>query len=177
MKNIAKHGLFVSSVFILTPSFGDHPISPPTIYQNKVETALIWVDPVAMQPRPTMKKNAAFDIHNEIDQHAIKGDKMGFGPGGWLPDCEIACTISKSNSQWRIVFSMMSMVANDGPHYGRNVKLDGPGQYTEMCRIDPPDWRAFYRHTDKETGVGPFFHPYTIKGTFVFMGTGKAGGY
>lgn len=158
-------------------AYADHPIAGPKIFQKKVETALIWVEPVTMSPQPTMLSAMHYDIHNEVDQHAIKGDKMGFGVGGWLPDCEVACTISKEKSNWRTVFSMMSMVANDGPHYGRNVKLDGPGIYHEMCQIDPPDWRGFYRHTDKETGVGPFFQPYVISGGFKFLGSGKAGGY
>lgn len=85
-------------------AYADHPIAAPKIYQHKVETALIWVEPVTMAPMPTMKKNFKPTIHNEIDQHAIKGDKMGFGAGGWIPDCEIACTISKEHSDWRIVF-------------------------------------------------------------------------
>ncbi len=157
--------------------FADNPIAKPKIYQAKVESALIWIEPVTMAPNPTMNMNQKPDIHNELDQHAIKGDKMGFGAGGWIPNCEFACTISKRHSKWRIVFSMMSMVANDGPHYGRNIALDGPGIYDEMCEIDPPDWRGFFRHTDKNSGVGPFFKPYTIKGSFKFMGSGKAGGY
>ena len=157
--------------------FADHPISGPAIHQNKVETALIWVEPVTMSPMPTMKSNFHPDIHNEIDQHEIKGSIMGFGAGGWIPNCQVACTISKEHSKWRVVFSMMSMVANDGPHYGRNVQLDGPGKYNEICEIDPPDWRGFYRHTDKETGTGPLFKPYTIKGSFIWAGSGKAGGY
>lgn len=158
-------------------AYADHPISKPQIYQGKVEAALIWVEPVTMASMPTMKKNLKPSIHNEIDQHAINGDKMGFGAGGWIPDCEIACTINKEGSDWRILFSMMSMVANDGPHYGRNVQLDGPGKYDETCEIDPPDWRGFFRHTDKETGTGPFFRPYSIHGSFTFTGSGKAGGY
>lgn len=158
-------------------AMADHDISKPKIYQGKVETAIVWVEPVTMSPMPTMKHDKAFTIHNEIDQHAIKGDKMGFGAGGWLPDCQIACVITKDKSKWQNVFSMMSMVANDGPHYGRNIRLDGPGKYHETCKIDPPDWRGFYRHTDKETGVGEFFKPYTVSGSFIYTGTGKAGGY
>lgn len=165
------------TLFLSVSAWADHPISKPQVYQNKVETALIWVEPVTMEPMATHDKSIQFDIHNEIDQHAINGDKMGFGAGGWIPNCEVACTISKEKSNWRIVFSLMSMVANDGPHYGRNVKLDGPGIYNEICEIDPPDWRGFFRHTDKETGVGPFFKPYTISGHFTFLGSGKAGGY
>ncbi|MAZ39109.1 MAG: hypothetical protein CMF49_03235 [Legionellales bacterium] len=158
-------------------AYADHPIAPPKIYQNKVETALIWIDSVTMAPNATIDSTMKADIHNEVDQHAIKGSEMGFGAGGWIPDCNVACTISKRGSDWRIVFSMMSMVANDGPHYGRNIQLDGPGIYDEKCHIDPPDWNGFFRHTDKETGVSAFFQPYTIQGSFKFIGTGKAGGY
>ena len=178
MRNlINKLTLVALGNLIALAVYADHPIAKPKIYQHKVETAIIWVEPVTMSPHPTMNMHKKFDIHNEIDQHAIKGDKMGFGAGGWLPDCEVACTISKRHSKWRIVFSMMSMVANDGPHYGRNIALNGPGVYDETCEIDPPDWRGFFRHTDKESGVGPFFKPYTISGSFKFMGSGKAGGY
>jgi len=154
----------------------DHPIAKPKIYQNKVETAMIWIEPVTMEPQVTTDRKKP-DIHNEVDQHAIKGDQMGFGAGGWIPNCQVACVIRKEKSKWFIVFTMMSMVANDGPHYGRNITLDGPGIYDETCHIDPPDWRSFYRHTDKESGVGPFFYPYNVSGTFKFLGTGKAGGY
>ena len=169
--------ILASSMLTAVQAMADHPISGPSIYQKKIETALVWVEPVTMSPNPTTPVGSHYDIHNEVDQHAIKGDKMGFGAGGWLPDCEVACVIWKDKSSWKTVFSMMSMVANDGPHYGRNIKLDGPGLYYETCQIDPPDWRGFYRHTDKETGVGPFFDPYQIKGSFKFMGSGKAGGY
>ena len=168
--------LFALIACVSAPAFADHDIVKPTIFQHKVQTDLVWIEPVTMEPQVTTNGKKP-DIHNEVDQHAIKGDKMGFGAGGWIPNCEVACTISKRHSNWRIVFSMMSMVANDGPHYGRNVALDGPGVYDEMCEIDPPDWRGFFRHTDKESGVGPFFKPYTIKGSFTFLGSGKAGGY
>ena len=193
MRNfINKLTLVALGNLIALAVYADHPIAKPKIYQNKVETAIIWVEKVTMAPMPTANKDAHIVgvdptvnpkkvhlgvIHNEIDQHAIKGDKMGFGAGGWLADCEVACVIHKRHSKWSTVFSMMSMVANDGPHYGRNVQLDGPGVYEETCEIDPPDWRGFFRHTDKESGVGPFFKPYTISGSFRYMGSGKAGGY
>jgi len=163
-------------------SFADHFIVKPTEFQGKVLTDLVWIQAVTMEPKVTGVVNGAGVIHNEVDQHELKGTNMGFGAGGWIPDSEVACTISKrptnkNDKPWRIVFSMMSMVANDGPHYGRNVKLDGPGIYHEICQIDPPDWRGFFRHTDKESGVGPFFKPYSIEGTFTYTGSGKAGGY
>lgn len=179
MQKYHQHSLlFALGVCLSAPVFADHPIAKPKIYQGKVETAIVWIEPVTMQPSVTMDTGGKkATIHNEVDQHAVAGNKMGFGSGGWIPNCEVACTISKRNSKWKIVFPMMSMVANDGPHYGRNVALDGPGIYDEICQIDPPDWRGFFRHTDKESGVGAFFEPYSVKGSFTFTGTGKAGGY
>ena len=50
----------------------------------------------------------------------------------------------------------MPMVANDGPHYGDNVKMMGPGKYRLILTIAPPDENPhahFGRHVDKETGV------------------------
>ncbi|ODN43947.1 iron transporter [Piscirickettsia litoralis] len=180
MKKICKSKLAMVGLGCLPmlPAFaGDHPIAKPKIYQNKVEAAIVWIEPVTMSPMPTMDENAKPDIHNEVDMHQIKGSTMGFGAGGWIPDANVACTISKQNSDWRIVFSMMKMVANDGPHYGRNVQLDGAGKYDEICHIDPPDWNGFMRHTDKESGVGAFFQPFGVKGSFTYIGSGKAGGY
>ncbi|WP_042688393.1 iron transporter, partial [Candidatus Glomeribacter gigasporarum] len=36
---------------------------------------------------------------------------------------------------------------------------------------------SFGRHTDKETGVGPWFKPFQAEYEFVFAGIGKKGGY
>ena len=75
---------------------------------------------------------------------------------------------------------MMAMVASDGPHYGDNVKLQGPGKYTLTLTISPPGANPhahFGRHTDKETGVGPWFEPFKVSYDFAFAGIGKKGGY
>jgi uncharacterized protein involved in high-affinity Fe2+ transport len=72
------------------------------------------------------------------------------------------------------------MVASDGPHYGDNVKLAGPGKYTLKMIISPPSANAsahFGRHVDKETGVGAWFKPFTVVNEFTFAGVGKKGGY
>ena len=70
------------------------------------------------------------------------------------------------------------MVANDGPHYGDNVKLAGPGKYRLTVSIAPPgEAQHFGRHVDKETGVGPWFKPFQVTQEFTFAGTGKKGAY
>jgi periplasmic iron binding protein len=60
------------------------------------------------------------------------------------------------------------------------VKLFGPGKYHLKLNIAAPmqtGHMAFGRHVDKETGVGPWFKPYTIEYDFPFAGIGKKGGY
>ncbi|MEM9244059.1 MAG: iron transporter [Pseudomonadota bacterium] len=192
--NISKLLLTLMLSFLVGSVYADNPISGVKKIQGKVEADLIWVEPVTMEPTVTTGVvahgrglNRKPDIHNELDQHELKGTKMGFGAGGWLSNCQVACVIVKGQKTplkdkdgkqpWFVVFSMMSMVANDGPHYGRNVALDGPGTYYETCQVNPPDWLGFFRHTDKASGVSPFFKPYEISGSFKFIGSGKAGGY
>jgi uncharacterized protein involved in high-affinity Fe2+ transport len=68
-------------------------------------------------------------------------------------------------------------VASDGPHYGANVKFDGPGKYHVAYTINPPSKVGFLRHTDKETGVGAWWQPFTVDWDFTYTGTGKKGGY
>ena len=72
------------------------------------------------------------------------------------------------------------MVASDGPHYGDNVKLMGPGKYRLAYKIASGASGAtahFGRHVDKETGVGAWPGPFTVEYEFIFAGTGKKGGY
>lgn len=74
----------------------------------------------------------------------------------------------------------MGMVASDGPHYGDNIKLNGPGKYHLTMTVKPPmqmGHMAFGRHVDKETGVGAWFKPVTLEYDFPFAGIGKKGGY
>ena len=77
---------------------------------------------------------------------------------------------------------MMPMVANDGAHYGDNVKLKGPGKYKLKYRINPPSADShnvhnhFGRHTDRLTGVRPWFKPFEVEYEFTYVGIGKKGG-
>jgi periplasmic iron binding protein len=68
------------------------------------------------------------------------------------------------------------MVASDGPHYGANVRMDGPGKYHVAYGISPGA-HGFLRHTDKETGVSVWWQPFTTEWDFIYTGTGKKGGY
>ena len=85
-------------------------------------------------------------------------------------------TLQKQGSDKPAQGELMPMVANDGPHYGDNVKLQGPGKYRLTLSIAAPS-QHFGRHVDKETGVAPWFKPFEVQYDFVYAGTGKKGGY
>ena len=136
----------------------------------------VYLQPVMMEPMlPGMHEPA--DIHLEADIRAVKDNKNGFGPGDWIPYLSITYRIAKTGSPWVSSGAFMPMVASDGPHYGANVKLDGPGKYKLIYRIQPPPYQGLYRHTDKETGVAEWWAPLDVEWEFSFAGTGKKGAY
>lgn len=143
---------------------------------NGMEVGAVYIQPVTMQPMLPGMKNPA-DIHLEADIHALKDNGQGFPEGAWMPYLNISYTIVKKGSDWSKTGSLMAMAANDGPHYAENIKLSGPGKYQLTYHIKPPAYHAFHRHTDKETGVEPWWEPFDLSWDFAFVGVGKKGGY
>ena len=155
------------------------PIGKPQ-KQAGMEIAAVYLQPVPMEPAGMMKAVPDSDIHLEADIRAQGDNANGFAEGAWIPYLGIAYEITKAGSPQKIAGELMPMVANDGPHYGDNVKLSGPGKYTLKLSVAPPGAAAhahFGRHTDKETGVGPWFKPFTVQYDFNYAGVGKKGGY
>jgi uncharacterized protein involved in high-affinity Fe2+ transport len=155
------------------------PIGKPQ-RQAGMEIAAVYLQPVPMEPAGMMKSVAESDIHLEADIHAESDNKNGFADGAWIPYLGVSYEITKAGGTQKIAGELMPMVASDGPHYGDNVKLAGPGKYTLRLSIAPPGASShahFGRHTDKETGVGPWFKPITVQYEFTYAGTGKKGGY
>lgn len=145
-----------------------------------MEIGAVYLQPVKMEPDGMMKKVEESDIHLEADIHAVKNNPNGFAEGDWLPYLVIKFEISKVGSSFKLSGDLMPMVASDGPHYGDNIKLDGPGKYKLKYTVQPPSANAhahFGRHVDKETGVGAWFKPFDLNYEFTFAGTGKKGGY
>lgn len=157
----------------------EYPIGKQQI-MNGLEVAAVYLQPIKMDPEGMMRKSELSDIHVEADIRAVKDNPNGFAEGDWMPNLVISYQFSKVGSKEVIKGDMMPMVANDGPHYGDNVKLAGPGKYTLIMKISPPSADTashFGRHVDKETGVGAWFKPFEVKNDFVFAGVGKKGGY
>lgn len=117
------------------------------------------------------------DLHLEADIRAATGNEWGFPDGVWIPYLTVDWTLAKKGSEWSSSGTFLPMIASDGPHYGDNLLLDGPGKYSVTYRISPPDPSVFPRHFDKETGASEWWPPFEVSWDFVFTGTGKKGGY
>jgi len=155
----------------------EYPIGQPGLL-NGMEVAAVYLQPVEMEPADIMRPAAESDIHLEADIHATADNANGFAEGDWIPNLKIEYVLVRVDDNERIGGMLMPMVASDGPHYGDNVKLAGPGKYRLTFTIDTTNGSAhFGRHVDKETGVGAWPAPFTVDYEFTFAGTGKKGGY
>ncbi len=117
---------------------------------------------------------AGADIHLEAKIHAEANNPYSFVEDSWIPYLTVDYRIEQTNSDWFTSGTLDPMVANDGPHYGGNVKLNGVGKYKVMFRITPPELML---HTDKETAPTQWFAPFIVNWDMTYLGTGKKGGY
>ena len=157
----------------------EYPIGQPHEL-NGLEVAAVYLQPIEMEPTGMMRAARDSDIHLEADIHATADNKNGLPEGAWAPYLNIQYVLQKKGSDTLVKGDLMPMVANDGPHYGDNVKLEGPGKYQLTLMVGSPETAAnnhFGRHIDKETGVAPWFKTFEVKYDFVYAGTGKKGGY
>lgn len=157
----------------------EYPIGKPVEHAG-LEIAAVYLQPIEMEPAGMMRPAKESDVHLEADIHATADNKNGLPEGAWAPYLNIKFKVQKVGSDKVIEGDFMPMVANDGPHYGDNVKLDGPGKYKLTFYIASPEankMNHFGRHVDKETGVAPWFKPFEVNYDFVYAGTGKKGGY
>lgn len=145
-----------------------------------MEIGAVYLQPIKMEPEGMMGKVESTDIHLEADIHAVKDNPNAFAEGDWVPYLVVKYELSKVGTSFKAAGEMMPMQASDGPHYGDNVKLSGPGKYKLKLTVLPPSANAqshFGRHVDKETGVAPWFKSFDLNYDFAFAGTGKKGGY
>ena len=164
----------------MSASAAEYPIGKHQI-QGGMEIGAVYLQPITMDPEGMMRKASDSDVHLEADIHAVKNNPSGFAEGDWMPYLQVTYKLTKQgDAKWKSEGDLMGMVASDGPHYGDNVKLMGPGKYKLRLSVEPPGASAhahFGRHTDKETGVGPWFKPFAVEYEFTYAGIGKKGGY
>jgi hypothetical protein len=160
----------------------EYPIGMPQ-QRHGMEIGAVYLQPIAMEPDGMMRKAADSDVHIEADIRALANNPNGFADGEWIPYLLVKYEITKIGHDQKITGDFMPMVASDGPHYGDNIKLMGPGRYRVIYTIYPPNAPEnghgghFGRHTDRATGVRPWFKPLEVEYEFTFAGIGKKGGY
>ncbi|MCF7201743.1 iron transporter [Pseudomonas oligotrophica] len=172
--------MLATATLLLTPlaQAKEYPIGEPQ-QCGGMEVGAVYLQPVEMDPAGLMRAAADSDVHLEADISALEGNPNGWQEGSFVPYLGIQYELRKKGSDEVIKGDFHPMVANDGPHYGDNVKLLGPGKYQLTYKILPPGagHGMFGRHTDKETGVGPWFEACELKYEFTYAGIGKKGGY
>lgn len=181
--NMRRLRLFAATCLLVALSMRaqavEYPIGTPQ-QRNGMEIVAVYLQPIVMEPDGMMRKAEESDIHLEADIHAMASNPNGFDEGAWIPYLAVKFEVSKSGGEQKAAGDLMPMVANDGPHYGANVKLFGPGKYHVKYSISPPSaapHAMFGRHTDRLTGVRPWFKPFELEFDFTFVGIGKKGGY
>lgn len=175
-KKIAALGLLAMA---MNAQALEYPIGTPQ-QRFGMEIGAVYLQPVVMEPEGMMRKAEESDIHIEADIKALAGNPNGFEEGAWVPYLVVKFEVTKTGSTQKVTGEFMPMVANDGPHYGDNIKLFGPGKYHVKYTILPPSDNKhahFGRHTDRLTGVRPWFKPFDVEYDFTYVGIGKKGGY
>ncbi|QGW77202.1 hypothetical protein GPJ81_11090 [Pseudomonas alkylphenolica] len=170
--------LSLALLLITPPALAkEYPIGEPQLCPG-LEVGAVYLQPIEMAPAGMMRPTADSDIHLEADIRATADNRQGFQEGSFVPYLNVAFSLQKQGSDTPISGDFHAMVANDGPHYGDNVKLQGPGKYQLTFTLLPPGGHgSLGRHTDKETGVEPWFERCELHYTFVYAGIGKKGGY
>ena len=170
----------IATVGFTSMAFGkEYPIGKPQKVAG-MEVAAVYLQPIEMEPPGVMRDAKKSDIHLEADIKALKDNKNGYAQGDWIGYLVVKFELSKAGDSNVLKGDLMPMVADDGPHYGDNVKLMGPGKYKLKFTVAPPDadpHSHFGRHVDKEAGVAPWFKAFTVEYDFVYAGIGKKGAY
>ncbi len=118
-----------------------------------LNVAGVYFQPVDMEPAGLGLAASQADMHMEADISALPNNNLGYGAGDFVPYLSVKYKAQKEGSNKVIEGNFMPMNASDGPHYGNNVKLDGPGKYKITFIIENPEKQQFLLHVDKETGV------------------------
>lgn len=138
---------------------------------NHFKVALVYFQPVQMEPAGMALAADKADIHIETDIHATEGNECGFGVGEWIPYMTVHYKLTKQGTGEVIEGTFMPMSADDGPHYGANVKLAGAGTYDCEFSFDSPSRQGYALHVDKKTGVTGHFweEPVVMHWTFDYV--------
>lgn len=155
-------------------AFKEYPAGEEKVI-NSMKIAAVYLKPINMEHTGGAMGLPASqaDIHLEADIHATLGNPNGFGAGEWIPYLTINYKLKNVDTGQEQSGSFMPMIAKDGPHYGSNIKMFGPGNYLLTYAIESPAKQGLARHTDEETGVGAWFQPFSVEYKFIYVPIGR----
>ena len=136
--------------------FLEFPIGEDQIV-GPFQIATVYFQGVDMVPEGRQPSAAESDLHLEADIHMTPeaGKAFGFGDGEdiWPAYLTVKYQILDADGAEVTSGAMMPMNADDGAHYGINVKkgILNVGKYTLKIEIEPSD--DYLLHVDSETGV------------------------
>ena len=117
----------------------------------------VYFQPVPMDP--DYKDITGYDIHLEADVSASKNN-AGYPEGSWIPYMTVNYKITDTSGAEVATGAFMEMNADDGPHYGANVKLPNAGTYNLELTFKSPADNEYQIHSDSETGPGGVLSDY-----------------
>ena len=150
-----------------------------------LDVAAVYLQPIEMEPAahqgtPLYLPRAQADIHLEADIRAVKFNKLGYREGDWVPALTVRFRLRNLDSGAEQSGVLHPMVANDGAHYGANIKMPGLGNYQLTYIVEPPDRDRAAAHVRQGFGNASGFSwwkPFQVEWTFKYLGPGKKGGY
>ena len=132
-----------------------------------LNVAAVYFQPVDMYPEGTGLKAADANLHLEADIHALKDNKLGYATGEFIPKLTVKYRIEDKNDASNVQEgTFMEMNADDGPHYGANLKMDKAGEYKLTFTIYSPETNGWTLHVDPDTGVEGRFWTEPLEASF-----------
>lgn len=132
-----------------------------------LNVAAVYFQPVDMYPEGQGLTAAQANLHLEADIHALKNNNLGYSEGEFIPKLTVDYVIQdKNDPKNKQEGTFMEMNADDGPHYGANLKLDKDGQYKLTFKIHSPQENGWTLHVDPETGVKGRFWTEPLEASF-----------
>ncbi|WP_299076641.1 iron transporter [uncultured Fretibacterium sp.] len=159
--------------------FAEIPIGEE-IQVGPYNVAAVYFQAVDMVPAGKNPSKEESDMHLEADIHLQPAFAIayGFGSGENIWPAYLSVKYQILDAQGKTVVmegNFMPMNADDGPHYGANIKKGlKVGRYKLKFIIEPPT--DYLLHTDPETGVpakekaGEYFQTHTAEFDWNYTG-------
>ena len=139
------------------------------IWEDEEVGGFLNVSGVYFQPVPMSGGNENyedFNLHFEADVSTLDNN-LGYGPGAWVPYMTVDYEITGSDGTVAASGSFMPMNADDGPHYGANIKLENADTYSVKLTFHSPEENGYVIHLDDVTGPGGSFDDVWTDGPLV----------